>query len=57
MLLMVGGFRMQKHNTSRLYRVSEIDSEKLSFELTSDQRARVPQGEKITIREVDSTVP
>ena len=57
MLLMVGGFRMQKHNTSRLYRVSEIDSEKLSFELRSDQRARVPQGEKITIREVDSTVP
>ena len=48
---------MQKHNTSRLSRVSEIDSEKLSFELTSDQRARVSQGEKITIREVDSTVP
>ena len=46
---------MQKHNTSRLYRVSEIDSEKLSFELTSDQRARVPQGEKITFRK--STQP
>ena len=48
---------MQKHNTSRLYRVSEIDSEKLSFELTADQRARVPQGEKIIFREVDSAVP
>ena len=36
---------MQKHNTSRLHRVSEIDSEKLSFKLTSDQRARVPRGE------------
>ena len=30
----------REHNTSRLYRVSEIDSEKLSFKLTSDQRAR-----------------
>ena len=48
---------MQKHNTSRLYRVSEIDSEKLNFKLTSEQRARVPRGEKITIREVDSAVP
>lgn len=46
---------MQKHNTSRLYRVSELDSEKLRFKLTQEQLARVPRGEQIVFRK--STQP
>lgn len=46
---------MQKHSTSRICRLDEIDEKFLRFRLTPEQRAKVPRGAKITFRK--STQP
>ena len=40
-------YAMQKHQTSRLFRVDELTPEKLIFKLTPEQRKRVPKGLKL----------
>ena len=38
---------MQKHRTSRLFRLADLSSEQLVFKLTPEQRERVPKGTKL----------
>lgn len=38
---------MQKHRTSRLFRLCELSPEQLVFKLTPEQLARAPQGQKL----------